>query len=116
MALPKINLPEKQGKMAKGIIGVVIAILIGALGLELTNTDFDLGKLLRGESLSESKVLRDKEGNVVTSGGKTTDKYNCADFDSQAQAQRFFTKAGGKNNDTNQLDGDDDGIACEDLK
>ncbi len=104
-------------KVGKGIIGVVIIILLGALGLEATNNDWDLGKILSGNSVSESKVLRDKEGNVVTdsSKGKATDEYNCDDFDLKPQAQNFFVKAGGISEDTNRLDGDKDGDACEDL-
>lgn len=107
---------SKTRKVGKGVIGAVIVLLVGALGLELTNTDFDLGKLLSGSSLSESKVMRDTQGNVVTDGtGKATDAYNCSDFATQAEAQRFYDKAGGVGKDTNRLDGDQDGVACEDL-
>lgn len=106
---------SKSRKTAKGILAVVIVILLGALGLELTNNDWDLGKLLSGSSPNEAKVMRDKEGNVVTSGGKGTDEYNCDDFSSQAEAQRFFIKAGGPSKDTDRLDGDNDGVACESL-
>lgn len=104
-------------KTAKGIIGVIIVILLGALGLEATNNDWDLGKILSGNSVSESKVLRDKEGNVVTdpSKGKATDEYNCADFGTQPESQRFFVNAGGSSEDTNRLDGDNDSQACEEL-
>lgn len=103
-------------KIGKGILGVVIVLLLGALGLETTNNDFDLGKLLNGSSLQESKVMRDKEGNVVTDGsGKATDEYNCSDFSTQPQAQNFFVKAGGPSKDTNRLDGNNDGVACQDL-
>ncbi len=104
-------------KTAKGIIGVIIVVLLGALGLEASNNDWDLGKILSGQSVSESKVLRDKDGNVVadSSQGKPTDDYNCADFDSQPQAQNFFVKAGGPSKDTNRLDGDNDRTACEEL-
>lgn len=38
---------------------------------------------------------------------------DCADFDSQAEAQAFFEQAG--SGDPHRLDGDDDGIACETL-
>jgi hypothetical protein len=112
--LNKENLKPKTGKK-KVLLGVII-ILLGALGLEASNTDFDLGKLLGGSSLQESKVMRDKEGNVVTDGsGKLTDEYNCADFDTQGEAQKFFDNAGGVSEDTNRLDGDKDGVACQDL-
>lgn len=112
---PLAKAPESKKKIAKPFLIGVLVLLLGAFGLEVSNTDFDLGKLLSGSSLSESKVMRDKEGNVVTSGGKYTDEYNCADFETQPGAQRFFTNAGGPSQDTNNLDGDNDGEACEAL-
>ena len=62
--------------------------------------------------------MRDKEGYVIArgqAGGKYTNEYNCKDFATQSEAQRFFINAGGKSKDTNKLDGDNDGVACEDL-
>lgn len=125
-------------KAAKGIIGVIIVILLGALGLEVSNNDFDLGSILSGNSVSESKVMRDEKGNLQTNkdgnfvtklmrdktgnvvpegtaGAKYTDEYNCDDFKTQIEAQGFFAKAGGVGKDTNRLDGDKDGEACESL-
>lgn len=122
-------------KAVKGILGVVIVILLGALGLETFNSDWDLGSILSGQSVSDSKVvrdekgnvaydangnvitriMRDKEGNAVESGGKYTDEYNCDDFATQPEAQKFFEKAGSTRADTNRLDGDKDGTACEGL-
>ncbi|HUQ85118.1 MAG TPA: excalibur calcium-binding domain-containing protein [Candidatus Limnocylindrales bacterium] len=120
MAIPKIKqLDEASGKsknVIKGILIAVLALLLGAFGLEASNNDFDMGSLISGKSLSESKVLRDKDGNVVESGGKYTDEYNCDDFETQPQAQKFFTKAGGPSKDTNRLDGDNDKEACESLR
>lgn len=119
MAIPKIkslaNASDSTKKVAKPILIVLIGILLAALGLESTNNDWDLGKLLSGSSMSEAKVLRDKEGNVVTSGGKYTDEYNCDDFKTQEEAQKFYKNAGGVSKDTNRLDGDEDGEACESL-
>jgi uncharacterized lipoprotein YehR (DUF1307 family) len=103
-------------KTAKGILGVIIVILLGALGLETTNNDWDLGKLMNGASPTEAKVMRDTQGNVVTDGtGKATNEYNCVDFKTQPEAQKFFMNAGGKTKDTNGLDGDNNGVACQDL-
>jgi len=119
MAIPKLKLLADQSpatkKTLKVVFGGVIAILLVALGLEATNNDWDLGKLLSGESWSDSKVMRDINGNVVESGGKYTDEYNCEDFDTQPEAQTFFKNAGGPSEDTNGLDGDNDGTACESL-
>lgn len=105
----KPNSPKK-----KVLLGVIV-VLLGALGFEMSNTDFDLGKLIDTGSLSESKVMRDKQGNVVTEGGKYEDEYNCADFATQGEAQSFYEKAGGVTKDFNRLDGNKDGQACEAL-
>jgi hypothetical protein len=119
MNLPKFkplaNTSEGTKKVVKPILVVVLGLLLAALGLESTNNDWDLGKLLSGSSPSESKVMRDKQGNIVTSGGKYTDEYNCDDFSTQAESQVFFDNAGGINGDTNRLDGDKDGLPCESL-
>jgi hypothetical protein len=42
--------------------------------------------------------------------------YNCSDFSSQQEAQRFFEEHGGINNDKYGLDRDKDGVVCESLK
>lgn len=142
MALPKFkplaNASQGTKNMIKPILGVVIAILIGAFGLEATSNDWDLNKIFSGSSVSDSKILRDEKGNVkrnelgdivtrvmrdkagnivpdAKSGGKYTDEYNCADFKTQPEAQSFYDKAGGVSKDTNRLDGDKDGVACESL-
>lgn len=119
MNLPKFkplaNTSEGTKKVVKPILVVVLGLLLAALGLESTNNDWYLGKLLSGSSPSESKVMRDKQGNIVTSGGKYTDEYNCDDFSTQAESQVFFDNAGGINGYTNRLDGDKDGLPCESL-
>ncbi len=112
---PLANASEGAKKKYKGVLIGILVILVGALGLETTNNDWDLGKLMDGASMAEAKVLRDKEGNIVTSGGKPTDEYNCEDFSTQAEAQKFFKNAGGPSVDTNRLDGDNDNEACESL-
>jgi hypothetical protein len=95
----------------------VIALLLVGVGLEVNNTDYDLGKMMETGSVSESKVLRDKEGNIVTDpgSGKAANEYNCADFSTQKEAQMFFERVGGPNNDVNGLDGNSDGLACQSL-
>lgn len=130
------NLKPKSGK--KKILLGVIVLLLGGLGLEVFNTDFDLGSILSGNSVSDSKIerdasgnlqrnetgdfvtrlLRDKTGSVVpagTAGAKYTDEYNCDDFATQPEAQKFFENAGGIKGDTNRLDGNKNGEACESL-
>ena len=130
------NLKPKTGKK-KVLLGVIV-LLLAALGLEIGNKDFDMGSILSGNSMSDSaivrdskgnletdssgnfvtKLLRDKLGNVVpegTAGAKYTNEYNCDDFATQAEAQAFFEKSGGVSGDTNRLDGDKNGVACQSL-
>jgi endonuclease YncB( thermonuclease family) len=40
---------------------------------------------------------------------------DCADFATQARAQRFFEAHGGRTSDPDDLDGDGNGVACESL-
>lgn len=129
MALPKFKplADASQGtkNIVKPVLIGIIAILAAAFGLQSTNNDFDLGKLLSGSSLQESKVavdekgnmLFDKQGNVTTdkTQGKKSNDYNCSDFSTQPEAQAFFLKVGGTKNDVNRLDGNNDGIACQEL-
>ncbi|MCA9879885.1 MAG: excalibur calcium-binding domain-containing protein [Thermomicrobiales bacterium] len=42
--------------------------------------------------------------------------YNCSDFSSRAEAQRFYDEYGGRGNDIFGLDADGDGEACESLR
>lgn len=109
-----------EKKIFLGLFGVMSA----ALGLEVAQSDIDLNKLVKtGGDLKASKVLRDKSGNVVTEEevkagtkqAKYTDEYNCDDFKSQGEAQTFFDNAGGIKGDTNRLDGNKDGVACQAL-
>ena len=119
MVIPKLKILQNASsgtkKILKPILIVILGILFAAFGLEASNNDWDLGKLFSGSSWSEAKVMRDKDGNVVTDGGKYTNEYNCSDFDTQLQAQKFFNNAGGSSEDTNDLDRDNDGEACEEL-
>ena len=142
MPLPKFkpiaNASEGQKKIIKPLLSGLLVILAGAFGLELSNNDWDLGKIMKGSSPSDAKILRDEKGNIRrdangqiitrvmrdkngnivpdgTTGAKYTDEYNCADFSTRAEAQAFFDKAGGVGHDTNRLDGDKDGEACESL-
>lgn len=127
MELPKFgplaNASEGTKKILKPVLIGLGVLLAGAFGLEASNNDWDLGKILSGSSVQDSKVerdtsgnvMRDKEGNIVTSGGKRTNEYNCNDFSTQPEAQTFFLKVGGPSNDTNRLDGNNDGQACESL-
>ncbi len=108
-------------KFAKGLLGVVIVVLLGALGLEISNKDFDLGALLSGKSLKEAQMQRDAKGNLTgetlgdACGDKAKDVYNCDDFATQQEAQEKMEECLALGKDVNRLDGDKDGIACENL-
>jgi hypothetical protein len=56
---------------------------------------------------------RRKKKKMKKKGGKKD--YNCSDFATQKQAQKFFEKHGGPRKDPYNLDGDNDGKACESL-
>ena len=110
---------------ARIALAIAFVALLAALGLEASQNDWDLGKLIETRSFEESKVSRDEAGNILfdldgnmttdaTKGKKASD-YNCDDFVSQPKAQRFFEKVGGTGNDLYRLDGDKDGAACESL-
>jgi len=49
----------------------------------------------------------------LPSGAVARDK-DCSDFNTQRAAQLFFLRHGGPRYDPDRLDGDDDGVACED--
>ena len=110
---------------ARIFLAIIFVVLLGAFGLEATENDWDLGKMMETGSIQESKVSRDDSGNILydREGNMTTDKtkgktandYNCDDFTTQPEAQAFFLKVGGKGNDINRLDGNKDGQACESL-
>ncbi len=107
------------------LLAITAIALLAALGLEVSQNDWDLGKLWQTKSFEQSKVTRDTEGNILfdkygnvtTDGdkGKAADNYNCSDFATNGEAQTFFLKVGGVNKDLNRLDGDKDGNACESL-
>lgn len=112
-------------KKARIALVVAFVALLTALGLEVSQNDWDLQKLWETKSFEQSKVSRDTAGNILydklgnitidSTQGKRADEYNCADFSTQNDAQIFFEKVGGVGNDVNRLDGDKDGTACESL-
>lgn len=62
----------------------------------------------------QEKVVISPEPETRTSDYECSyNKYNCADFNTQAEAQAVMIYCG--NDDIHYLDGDDDGIACETL-
>ena len=93
----------------------VFAILLVALGLEVAETDLDLGTLVETGSISESVIERDANGNLVNIGAicdATDYNYNCDDFRSQEEAKAVADQC---NFDVHGLDRDKDGLVCEHL-
>ena len=98
------------------LIGV-LAVLGIALGLEIAQTDVDLGKLVETRSLSESVITRDADGNLNI-GAICDDPdydYNCNDFETQCEAQSVMDQCGSQGRDVHGLDGDKNGVACQSL-
>ncbi|NMB70292.1 hypothetical protein GYA27_03775 [candidate division WWE3 bacterium] len=110
---------------ARIFLVVAFLALLAALGMEVSNKDYDVQQLIKTKSFEQSEVQRDSSGNVLfdvfgntttdATKGKKADQYNCSDFKTQPQAQAFFEKVGGLGNDINRLDGNKDGEACESL-
>lgn len=97
------------------IVGAVVLLLV-AFGMEVSNTDFDLGKLAETGSFAASKIERDENGNINFGTVCSVETYNCDDFKNQQEAQEVFDHCDyGEKNDPHRLDGDHDGEACESL-
>lgn len=93
----------------------VLVILLTALGLEVSETDFDLGKMMQTGSFSESRIQRDDNGNIIIGSMCDEGVYNCDDFRNQEEAQEVFDECNWSEGDVHGLDRDKDGIACESL-
>lgn len=109
-----------KGTWAKVILGVSLALLLGAFGMEASNTDYDLGKAVREGSLSAAKIQRDESGNLINVDSFCNSAeidYNCPDFKTQAEAMSVYDRCSelGKDMDVFRLDGDKDGKVCESL-
>lgn len=83
----------KRQQFITGVIGIVIAASIP------------------DDAASRRKKHRKSK---KTSGSAGRD-YDCDDFSTQNEAQRFFEKYGGPAKDPHRLDADHDGSACESL-
>lgn len=97
------------------ILGLMVVVL-GALGMEMTNHDYDVQKLMETGSFSESRVNVTENGTWLIGECQKKDNFNCSNFAYQEEAQRLFDECGGVENDIHRLDGDKDGIVCESLR
>ena len=94
------------------ILGL-IAVLLVAVGLEMADTDVDLGKLIETGSVSESMVTKTENGTWLIGECEKKENFNCDNFAYQDEAQTLFDECGGVENDVHGLDRDKDGIVCE---
>jgi len=95
----------------------ILAVLGLATALEVSDTDLDLGKLIETGSVKESVISRDEDGNLQI-GAICDDPdydYNCADFETQGEAQAVMDQCGSEGRDVHGLDGNGDGVACQSL-
>lgn len=69
------------------------------------------------QTKEESKPKPEPETEPVSTSSYTcsSNKYNCSDFKTHAEAQRVFEQCGGVDNDIHKLDNNKDGEACESL-
>ncbi len=91
----------------------IAAMLALALGLEVSKLDYDVGKLIKTGSFKESQVEMTKNGYWKIGDECTQETLNCDDFEYQEDAQDYYEKCGGVENDVSGLDRDKDGTACE---
>ena len=85
---------------------------------EIDDKEYPLKKYNEDMDKKIEELKRSSEENkaspTITSDYECSyNKYNCADFNTQAEAQAVMIYCG--NEDIHYLDGDDDGIACESL-
>ena len=66
--------------------------------------------MMYDQLLYEAKYGKDYDGSK-----DPNNIYDCADFNTQAEAQKIFERDGGPNIDVHHLDRDGDGLACEAL-
>ena len=97
------------------MIGIGVVLLV-ALGLEASNTDVDLGRLVETGSLSDSMIKRDENGKAIYGATCEENVYNCTNFKTQPEAQEVYdTCTKPENRDRHGLDRDGDGVACQSL-
>ncbi len=122
IAVAVVALLFVKATWAKVVIGGAIVLLLTAFGLESSNKDYDVGKLIQTGSFTASQIQRDSKGNLLPSSvdafcNAEKQDYNCADFKTQPEAQYVYDRCNalGKNMDVYHLDGNNNGIVCEAL-
>lgn len=102
-------------KLRLWMFGIAI-VLLAALGLEVSNTDLNLGTLFETGSVEDSMIKRDPAGNPIFGATCEENVYNCKDFKTQSQAQEVYDTCHTSDNpDRHGMDKDGNGVACQDL-
>lgn len=94
----------------------LIGILLVAVGMEVTENDFDVQKLIETGSFAESRVNVTENGTWLIGACQERVNFNCDNFTYQEEAQQMYEDCGGVENDIHGLDRDKDGIVCESNK
>jgi hypothetical protein len=96
-------------------IGAMIGLLAVGFGMEVSNKDYDVAKLIKTGSFAASQIERDengdlKQGSIDAFCVAAEKDYNCADFKNQPEAQAVYNRCQGlgQNMDVYHLDGDKD--------
>lgn len=88
--------------------------MLVALGLETTNNDWDLGRLIETGSFEQSKVQKTNDGTWLIDNC-AENNLNCGNFTYQEDAQAVYEQCLDGGEDVHRLDGDGDGVVCESL-
>jgi hypothetical protein len=104
--------------MKNGVTGAVLAglVLVGGYAMFASNqqepTPLHLNPLDASQNAYERTDNPTVTRDFLETGGPDRD---CADFDTQSEAQDFFYANGGPSRDPHNLDRDGDGRVCETL-
>jgi hypothetical protein len=93
---------------------VTIFILIIILGYFYNSYSNDLLKEKYSEKIEED-IVRLEQVKQLKNNECNFNKYDCADFSTYSKAKSVYDECGGVKNDVHHLDGDGDGIPCEEL-
>lgn len=122
-----------MGKIKTSIAIGLWVIILGAIGIETMNYDLDLGSILSGKSIQESRVTHTKDGLKLMGSCALPTKgewdLNCSNFATQAEAQAKYDQCATEIASYNQgvdaakvksldiygLDKNKNGIVCEAL-
>lgn len=99
-------------RLRRGFAAVAAASVIVACSAGSSLAQDNWWDVLGDDTVSDGNGY--SESNPAWEDDDTYD-YNCSDFSSGEEAQRFYEEYGGAGNDVFGLDSDGDGIACESL-